>query len=268
MRIEPQLDGYNMASVMWVDDSDIPQRFSLINSQEREHDEIGLTSTIPDNESSCNSSDDSDDMVIDTTNTTSQPSNHNEGTNDDDDASCSNHHNNRTRSTNTTVNDSVAAYLGASLLAAAATVSSNEHHHRAAAVRSTSLPTTAVVTNVANADMATRNAAASLFHPHSLLDPNLIALSQLIYTRMMQYRQQATHTQRQQIDNVYGIMPDNDAQALSFWAASVVPIDKHIRYNALVVGSVRNRLILVSEWLDALDRMHQNWWRSSTCAVM
>ncbi|KAI9593111.1 PUA-like domain-containing protein [Syncephalis fuscata] len=136
MRIEPQLDGYNMASVMWVDDADIPQRFGLINMQEREHDEIVLAHSAIEETDGQASPCDNDDMEL------------------------------------------------------------------------------------------------------------------------------------QQIDHVYGTMPDNNAQALSFWAASVVPIDKHIRYKALLVGSVHNRLLLISEWLDALDRMHQNWWRASGCAVM
>ncbi|RKP24259.1 PUA-like domain-containing protein [Syncephalis pseudoplumigaleata] len=120
-RIEPQLDGYNMASVVWAEDSDVPRPYGLLARQEREHDDI-----------------------------------------------------------------------------------------------------------------------------------NLAQAAALVYARMQRYRARLTRAQCQEMDSVYGTIPSSSVQALSYWAASVLPIDKHIRYNALMAGSVRNRLLFIMEWLDML----------------
>ncbi|PWN99242.1 LON-domain-containing protein, partial [Tilletiopsis washingtonensis] len=67
------------------------------------------------------------------------------------------------------------------------------------------------------------------------------------------------------LNHTYGPMPPlNEVSRLSFWMASVMPIDEHEKARLLPVRSPRIRLRIVVFWIEQL---RSTWWFSSGCNV-
>ncbi|RKP07911.1 PUA-like domain-containing protein [Thamnocephalis sphaerospora] len=92
-------------------------------------------------------------------------------------------------------------------------------------------------------------------------------LHHIMRQRLLHYRRFADQALCERIAKVYGPIPEG-AQALSYWAASIVPLDRYIRYEALTLPSIRQRLLLTSSWLDTLDQHRNWWWLDSACSIM
>lgn len=78
-------------------------------------------------------------------------------------------------------------------------------------------------------------------------------------------RQQAGERLLQQIEENFGVEPDDDSE-FSFWAAAVLPVAESDKLEALADLSLHTRLARIDAWIDYIK---QEWWFvRGACSIM